>query len=202
MLLSTRSRHMLPATRRLLLPLGLLGLFVLAALSPLILAPPRRTAPAAGPASAAAPASAESSGAASETELLLAASKQAHTNCLIGALVDGGFGPARDPLFGVDDVLRALDTERVLARSYGELPSMRAELNWLGQLTPHTDLGKRSWEDVRFLLGCLHGYLDAALRADERVVARIHAQPAESYDGGSLQAFQGLEFGDLLGLWD
>jgi hypothetical protein len=98
--------------------------------------------------------------------------------------------------------LRALDTDRVLERSYGELPALRLELQWLGGLSPDSDLGARSWEDVRFLLGCIHGYLDSALGDLERGHSTPHTQPADAYDADSLRAFRGLDFGDLLGLWD
>lgn len=194
MLLSSMPHGWRAAARRLLTPLLLLStvaLGVLGIVLPLPPAQPRQ--PVATPAIKRRP---------TEADLLRRACAQAHTNCLVASLVEVGLGPARDPLFSTDDVLRALDTDRVLERSYGELPALRAELHWLGGLTPSSDLGARSWEDVRFLLGCIHGYLDSALGDREHLSAPTHTQPADAYDADSLQTFRGLDFGDLLGLWD
>ena len=134
----------------------------------------------------------------SEEELLQQALVEARENCLAAELA--ALGDAHGELFRTDALLRALDSERVRAGAYGELPALRREARWLAQVQPGDPPAGRSWEDVRFLAGALHWYLEGALQ-------RVHPGEAhqllpQAYAHDSLQAFRGLTFADLLDRWD
>jgi hypothetical protein len=80
---------------------------------------------------------------------------------------------------------------------------MSAEAAWLSTLSPESALGERTWEDVRFLLGGVHWYLEnAAGDLPGEAPGPPHGTPDHAYDHGRMRAFRGLEFSDLLGLWD
>jgi hypothetical protein len=122
--------------------------------------------------------------------LIRRAVREGHANCAGG------------PPYCLDAALSAFDTERLERNAYGELEAMRDEARWLASLEAGSDLGQRSAEDVRFLLGAIHDYLGRALRTFEQEPRWTHVLTADRYDQSALRAFQGLDFGDLLGLWD
>ena len=57
---------------------------------------------------------------------------------------------------------------------------------------------------LRFLLGVVHWYLDGALSAEPgaRAAREAHALRPQDYDRDALRVYRGLDYGDLLGLWD
>jgi hypothetical protein len=136
---------------------------------------------------------------ATDAELLAQAIAEAHANCNAATLVAWGF---EAPALKVQALLTALGTGRLEAQAHGELEAIYAEGEWLSTLEPRADTPQRSWEDVRFLLGAIHDYLVRAQRPLERNPALLHHIPPERYDPTRLRAFRGLDFGDLLGLWD
>ena len=56
----------------------------------------------------------------------------------------------------------------------------------------------------RFLLGVVHWYLDGALSAEPgaRAARKTHVLRPHDYDRDALRVYRGLDYGDLLGLWD
>jgi hypothetical protein len=116
--------------------------------------------------------------------------REAHANC--GA----------KPPYRLDAALRAFGTDRLEGNAYGELEALRDEARWLASLEAGSDLGERSPEDVRFLLGAIHDYLGRSLRPFEQEPRWVHVLAPDRYDQLALRAFRGLDFGDLLGLWD
>ena len=133
-----------------------------------------------------------------EEALLRLALLEARENCLAAELAS--LGDAHGELFRTEALLRALDTERVQAGAYGELPALRREARWLAQVQPGDPPAGRSWEDVRFLAGALHWYLEGALR--EVPAGEAHEVLPQAYAHDSLQALRGLSFADLLDRWD
>lgn len=156
---------------------------------------------------------------------LLRALEEAHRNCEAArALTRGRTPPPGAPLFRTVELETALlENPWVTDRALGELDALLDEAAWLAALEPHAALGQRSWEDVRFLLGAIHWYLerawDAAARSEEARRAhaglagalegkplpspRRHEGDATAYDRRSLREFHDLPtFEDLLGRWD
>lgn len=136
----------------------------------------------------------------SDDELLHAALEQARENCLLVArqsdpATRGPWVPLR-----VDAIQRVLTTERILSGSYGELPAIEAELVWLSRIEGRKQLRARNLEDVRFLVGAIHWYLEGALETPSS--GECHFRRAPIHDPGALQEFAGLEFSDLLSEWD
>lgn len=136
------------------------------------------------------------------SEQLRRAVVEAEENCRRAAQGQEGHDPAGGPLFSVRELSRALEDTLLEAHAYGELPALRREARWLGGLRGDSDLGPRTWEDVRFLLGCVHWYLGAALQAAGELPRRTHSHAVEAYDQARLREYRGLDFGDLLGQWD
>ncbi|HBP23427.1 MAG TPA: hypothetical protein DEA08_37320 [Planctomycetes bacterium] len=135
---------------------------------------------------------------ASEEELLRVALAEARENCLAAELAS--LGEAHGELFRTEALLAALDTERVREGAYGELPALRREARWLASVQPGDPPAGRSWEDVRFLAGALHWYLEGALR--EVPSGEAHEVLPQAYAHDELQEFRGLGFADLLDRWD
>lgn len=133
-----------------------------------------------------------------EEELLRLALAEARENCLAAELAS--LGEAHGELFRTEALLRALDTERVRDGAYGELPALRREARWLAKVQPGDPPAGRSWEDVRFLAGALHWYLEGALH--EVPAGEAHEVLPQAYAHDSLEAFRGLSFADLLDRWD
>lgn len=128
---------------------------------------------------------------------------EARRNCALarGRLPGGG-----GPLFEVDALAQALDANPLLLEAeHGELPGLRAEARWLGGLRLTSPLDERSWEDVRFLLGFVHWYLECAYTdARREATPGLPAPPDllhvhEDHDPERLRAFRGLGYPDLLG---
>ena len=138
---------------------------------------------------------------ASDQELLRLALGQARRNCLlVGRQLDPAGRAPWVPL-EVEAIRAALGTERIVAGSYGELPAIEAELRWLSGLQGLDQLGARSAEDLRFLSGAIHWYLEGA--SDEAASgAECHLREAQTHDPAGLREFAGLEFSDLLSEWD
>jgi hypothetical protein len=156
---------------------------------------------------------------------LLRALDEAHGNCEAArALARGQLPPAGAPLFRTTELETALlENPWVVERALGEVDALLAEAAWLAALDPHAALGDRSWEDVRYLLGGIHWYLERAWEAAARSEAARRAHPAlagalggkplpdprrhdqapEAYDRRSLREYHDLPtFEDLLGRWD
>lgn len=156
---------------------------------------------------------------------LLRALDEAHGNCEAArALARGHLPPAGAPLFRTTELETALLENRWVAdRALGEADTLLDEAAWLAALDPHATLGDRSWEDVRYLLGGIHWYLERAWDAAARseVARRAHPdlagalegtplpeparhdQAPDAYDRRSLREYHDLPtFEDLLGAWD
>lgn len=156
---------------------------------------------------------------------LLRALEEAQSNCEAAhALTRGALPPPGAPLFRTTELESALlDNPWVADRALGEADTLLDEAIWLAALDPHAALGDRSWEDVRFLLGGIHWYLErawdaaarseAARRAHGGLAGALHGVPLpaprghvhapESYDRRSLREYHDLrDFEDLLGRWD
>ncbi|MGE0710457.1 MAG: hypothetical protein AB7N76_09925 [Planctomycetota bacterium] len=133
-----------------------------------------------------------------EAEQLRRALAEARINCLVADLA--AEGRAQDPLFQTTELLAALSSDRVQRGAYGELPALEREARWIGELTTSSDLGGRSWEDVRFLVGALHWYLAGA--GEDVAPGEAHAVPHERYQQERLREFKDLGYEDLLARWD
>lgn len=154
---------------------------------------------------------------------LLRALDEAHANCQAADAVVRGCGlPRGGASFRTAELEAALlDNPWVADRALGEADTLLREAAWLAALRPDALPPERSWEDVRFLLGGIHWYLerawDAAARSEE--ARRAHPSlagalagvplpaparhPDEDYDREALRAYRDLEtFEDLLGIWD
>lgn len=129
---------------------------------------------------------------------LAAGLNQAQANCLQAArLRDSRHSWTRFEVSAVRYLLQNPDLE---AASYGELPAIQAELTWIAGLESREDLGRRSLEDLRFLLGAIHWYLEGVLAPP--IGAEFHLGRAPSFDSERLREFAGLDFADLLAQWD
>ncbi len=156
---------------------------------------------------------------------LLRALDEAQRNCEAARALGRGQAPAPGtPLFRTVELETALlENPWVADRALGEADTLLDEAAWLAALEPHATLGDRSWEDVRYLLGGIHWYLERAWDAGARSEAarrahpglagalegvplpepRRHDEPAEAYDRRDLRAYHDLPtFEDLLGAWD
>lgn len=150
------------------------------------------------PAPTAAPAPSRTSP--SDEALLQLALDQARRNCLLVGRQIGSRGAVAWVPLRVDAIQRALATERIEGKSYGELPSIRVELRWLGKLERGDQLGARNLEDLRFLTGAIHWYLEGARRLATGEECHLGQPP--TYDPDALQEFRDLEYSDLLSEWD
>lgn len=125
--------------------------------------------------------------------------------------------PATCRLTTVELEAALLENPWVTDRALGEVDTLLDEAAWLSSLAPGAQLGERSWEDVRFLLGGIRWYLARALEAGERSQAALRARPElgdadapvtvapshEEYDRGALRAYRDVStFEELLGQWD
>ncbi len=156
---------------------------------------------------------------------LLRALDEAHGNCEAArALARGQLPPPGAPLFRTAELETALlENPWVVERALGEVDTLLEEAAWLAALDPQATLGDRSWEDVRYLLGGIHWYLERAWEAAARSetarrahaglagaleglplpAPRRHDQAPEVYDRRSLREYHDLPtFEDLLGRWD
>jgi hypothetical protein len=131
-----------------------------------------------------------------DAEQIRRALAEARSNCLVADLLAAK--QARDPLFQTDELIAALRTDRVLQGAYGELPALEREARWIASLRTTSDLRSRSWEDVRFLVGTLHWYLEGCLEVVPEGEGH-HKRPSSK---DRRLDFRGLTPGDLLDRWD
>ena len=100
----------------------------------------------------------------------------------------------------VDAIRRLLRAPAIEAESYGELPAIHSELDWIEGLRSSADLGRRSLEDLRFLAAAIHWYLEGA--SEPLTGAAKHLDRPAEFDPEGLREFAGMDFADLLAEWD
>lgn len=130
-----------------------------------------------------------------------------------------------EPLFRTVELETALlENPWVVDRALGEVDTLLDECVWLADLAPgaRPDEDGRTWEDVRFLLGGVHWYLERAWDAGARSEVALRASGAlagamahaplpeprrheliDDYDRAAMRAFRDVAtFEELLGRWD
>jgi hypothetical protein len=113
----------------------------------------------------------------------------------VGQLGQGAWKPLQ-----VDAIRKLLRAPAIEAESYGELPAIHSELNWIAGLSSPSDLGRRSLEDLRFLAAAIHWYLEGA--TEPLTGAAEHLDRRAEFDPERLREFVGMDFSDLLAEWD
>lgn len=137
---------------------------------------------------------------ASDVERLARAREEARDNCLVAGLLAAGV-TVDPPWFDTRELEAALDTELVTAGEIGEVETLRAEARWLARLVAPEDLGERTFEDLAFLTGGIHWYLDLVARGSG-AEGPPHEKAAEAYDPTRLCCYRDMDYQDLLGSWD
>ncbi len=151
---------------------------------------------------AASPRAAGPGEAVTDAERLARARAEARDNCLVAGLLAAGVSVA-PPWFDTRALQAALDTDLVAGGDLGEVATLRREARWLVRLASPADLEARSFEDLAFLTGGIHHYLDAvAAEADGGAGGPPHEKAAAAYDRARLCLYRGMDFDDLLGTWD
>jgi len=113
----------------------------------------------------------------------------------VRGLISGPWEPLR-----VGAIRQLLEAPAIEAESYGELPAIRSELDWIEGLESSADLGERSLEDLRFLVSAIHWYLEGA--TEPLVGAAEHLDQPTDIDAECLIEFAGMDYADLLAEWD
>ena len=109
-------------------------------------------------------------------------------------------GPGAWEPLQVGAIRQLLGAPAIEAESYGELPAIHSELDWIEGLKSTEDLGLRTLEDLRFLVGAIHWYLEGATAP--LTGAAEHLDLPREYDAKRLREFRGMDYADLLAEWD
>jgi hypothetical protein len=174
------------------------------------------------PAEAGAPAPGEAD---ADLAQLRRALDEAARNCAAAAALARG-APAGERPFCTTELETALvENAWVTSRAAGEVDALLDVAAWLAELGPEADEAARrghTWEDVRFLVGGVHWYLERAFacgarselarRADPLLggadagrplpPATCHLEGPEAYDRPAMRALDDVEtFEDLLRVW-
>jgi hypothetical protein len=151
--------------------------------------------------------------------------EEAQRNCEVArARARGAVLLPAGPLFRTVELETALlENPWVVDRALGEVDTLLTECAWLADLEAGSTLdGGRTWEDVRFLLGGVHWYLERAWDAGARSEVALRASRAlagaaanvplpeprrhavvDDHDRTQMRELRDVAtFEDLLGIWD